>query len=674
MSEEQATTQPGTVGFLAEGGKLVAVRIDGSDDGKLVTRSVDGKERRINRRRLLWLSEATVADLKGLSAHWEQTRRGAIGWDAAATWQHLAEGDALEPCAPTALHARLPAPLNVETIDGLVLAVFDDPLHFRMRFGEIHPISHAAMETARQEAVEAAKREAALNRAVSGLRQMLQGEAVDAAIQEDVDSHLEILIEIALNGQDGEPKSLRACLTLLASLELQNQGDPRYLAFDTLVALGRFEEDENLSLLREGMSKTFSDEVLSSCEQLATDGWSATGRKDYTEFHTVAIDAPHTTEVDDAFTIDGNRIVVFIADADALVGAGTVVDLEARRRSSTLYLPNQVIPMLPASVGQGSASLSVDVDRPALAMSFRLDADGGLVDFALEEAVCRLNTRLSYAETDLLLQGKDSDAMRTEGALVRMAQRLMTSHRAWRVARGALQLQRSEVDFEFSDDGAVSINSVEANGPARQLISEMMICVCAGAASWCAERDIPAIYRCQARPVEGKHNPKGQVVNPAEQAEILRRLQPTMLSTNPGLHFTLALDAYTQVSSPLRRYSDLIMHRQIKATLRGRPLPNDERAIRELCNHIERQAAAVRRVENDSRRYWTLKYLAQNPTQVRTGVCIRPVGNRWLIAIDAIAQRTLIRTKRRLQAGVGLAVVVDKVDARRNKIVMREAE
>jgi len=307
-------------------------------------------------------------------------------------------------------------------------------------------------------------------------------------------------------------------------------------------------------------------------------------------------------------------------------------------------------------------------------MSFRLDAEGGIVDFTLEEAVCRLNTRLSYADTDALLQGKGSDAMRTEGALVRMAQRMMASHRAWRVNRGALQLQRSEVDFEITEDKTVVISTVEANGPARQLISEMMICACAGAASWCAERGVPTIYRCQARPTEGKHNPKGQVVNPAEQAEILRRLQPTVLSTNPGLHFTLALEAYTQVSSPLRRYSDLVMHRQIKAALRQAPLPNDERAMRELCNHIERQSAAVRRVENESRRYWTLKHLTQNPSVVHTGVCIRPVGHRWLVAIDALAQRALIRTKRRLQPGMGLAVVVDKVDARRNKVVMREAE
>ena len=128
---DRVTTQPGQVGFLAEGGKLVAVRIHGPDDGKLITQSVDGKERRINLRRLLWLSEVTVADLKGLSAHWEHTRRSAEGWQAAAAWQHLVNEDALAPCDPGTLHSRLPEALNVTTVDGLVLAVFDEPLHFR---------------------------------------------------------------------------------------------------------------------------------------------------------------------------------------------------------------------------------------------------------------------------------------------------------------------------------------------------------------------------------------------------------------------------------------------------------------------------------------------------------------------------------------------------------------
>ena len=673
MSEAQVTIAPGTVGFLAEGGKLVAVRIDGASEGKLLTRSIDAKERRINTRRLLWLSQTQVEDLKGLSAHWEQTKTQALDWDAERAWNHLCEHSALDPSPPPAFHATLPSDLRVESIDAQVLAVFDEPTLFRMRYGEVHPISVEAKERARLEALEAEQRQAALERALKGLEALGRGEALSDALSADVALHLEFLTSVALHGQDADTEHIDACKQLLDALKPGQQGDLRHAAFELLVSLGHFHADQNLSLLREGMAPSFPDAVIANAEELSQGGWSREGRHDYTALHTIAIDAPHTTEVDDAFAISGNRIVVFIADAPALVPQGSPVDDAAKARTSTLYLPNETIPMLPEALGQGSASLTVDGDRPALAMSFRLDAQGGIADFKLEEAICRLNTRLSYADTDALLQGRGPEGMTTEGALVRMAQRLMASHRAWRVRHGALQLQRSEVDFEISVDGTVELSSVEANGPARQLISELMICACAGSANWCAERSIPAIYRCQAKPAEGGGNPKGQVVNPAEQAEILRSLQPTVLSTNPGLHFTLALQAYVQVSSPLRRYSDLVMHRQMKASLRGEELPYDDRALRELCNHIERQSAAVRRVENESRRYWTLKHLEQNPSKVHAAVCIRPVGNRWLVAIDAVAQRALIRTKRRLQTGMGLAVVVDKVDPRRNKIVMREA-
>ena len=674
MSEEQVTISPGQVAFLAEGGKVLAVRVDGPREGKLLTRSIDGKERLVNSRRLLWTSQAQVDDLKGLSAHWSATQSAAEGWDAEAAWQHLSERGALQPQPPGTFHASLPEPLRAASVDAQVVAVFDEPTLFRMRYGEVHPISAEALEIAREEAREAARREEALARALKGFEALHAGLEVPGELADDVESHLELMVTLAVHGQDADPTTLETGRALIAGLAPDKQGDIRYLAFDALVALGRFGPDENLALIREGARATFSDAVIEASRTLSNGGWSSEGRVDYRALHTIAIDAPHTTEVDDAFAISGNRIVVFIADAAALVPADSPVDIEARTRTSTLYLPSETVPMLPSALGQGSASLTLNADRPALAMSFRLEASGALVDFKLEEAICQLDTRLSYEEVDELLQGRGPESRRTEGALVRMAQRLMASHRAWRVKMGALQLQRSEVDFEIDDDGQVTLTSVEANGPARQLISELMICACEGSANWCAERALPAIYRCQARPQEGGGNPKGEVINPAEQAEILRNLQPTVLATRPGLHFTLALKAYVQVSSPLRRYSDLVMHRQMKAAIRGEAPPYDERALRDLCAHIERQSAAVRRIENESRRYWTLKHLAQNPTKVHAAVCIRPVGKRWLVAIDAIAQRALIQTKRRLQSGMGLAVVVDKVNARRNKIVMREAE
>ena len=116
------------------------------------------------------------------------------------------------------------------------------------------------------------------------------------------------------------------------------------------------------------------------------------------------------------------------------------------------------------------------------------------------------------------------------------------------------------------------------------------------------------------------------------------------------------------------------MHRQLKASLRGEALPYDVEALRALCQTVERCTAAVRRVEYETRRYWTLKHLAQNPTKVFTAVCVRPMRHRWLVAIEGLAQRALIRTRRRLQPGIALAVKVDTVNARRNKVVMKEAE
>jgi exoribonuclease II len=663
---------PGSVAFLADGGSLVAVRVDSASDGKLLTRSVDGKERRVSPRRLLWTSAETVDDLAGLAAHWRRTSREAEGWDAEGAWTHLAEQGHLRPARADEVRARLPESLQPPTDDALIVAVFEDPLHFRMRAGEVHPTSAEAIELARAEAQEAMRRAEALQRAVTAFKATLAGEPVDGSLQADFERHVASLETVALQGQEADALALGQVRKLLDALDLSGQGDPRYLAFEALRQLKVFHEDENLAMRREEIPHAFLPEVEAAAAA-ASESWSRADRADLTSLYTVAIDSAHTTEVDDAFAIDGNRLVVFIADASAFAPIGGAVDIEARRRISTLYLPECMIPMLPPSLGQGSASLSPDQDRPALAMSFRLDPSGEIVDFQLEEAICRLDARLPYSHTDALLRGESGDDPRS-GALVRSAQRMMSSHRRWRMNRGALQLQRSEVNIEVSPDGSVEVKPVEANGAGRQLISEMMVATCAGVATWCVARDVPSIYRCQASPADGDGHPQGEVTDPAEQAAVLRRLQPTALMTEPGLHYTLALDAYVQVSSPLRRYSDLVMHRQLKASLRGEAPPYDAEALRALCQTVERRTGAVRRVEYETRRYWTLKYLAQNPAKVFTAFCVRPMRHRWLVALDELAQRALIRTRRRLQPGVALAVTVDTVNARRNKVVMKEAE
>ena len=660
------------IGYLAEGGALVPVRIDSVEDGKLVAYGVDNKERRISTRRLLWRSAALAPDRKALSAHWRQTQGDAAGWDAEAAWGFLVAEGKLDPQRPEALLASLPEALRPATIDGMVLAVFDDPHHFRMRAGEVHPTSVEAMEIARAEAAERQRRAETLERVVAALRGQRAGEPIDPALQPEVDLHLSYLEAVALHGNEVDPDQLDPALKLMNEMGWSAQGDPRHPAFDALCALGVFGADENLALRREAITTGFSPETLK--EAAAGPGWSLDGRQDFRSLYTVAIDAPHTTEVDDAFAMDGNRLVVFIADAAEFLPVGGAVDTAAAERISTLYLADGIVPMLPPALGQGIASLSVDEDRPALAMSFRLAPDGAIADFEVQEAVCRLDARISYTEANRMLQGEESDQAPRAGALIRMAQRLMASHRQWRVGLGALQLQRSEVNIEVNASGAVEIETIDANSPARQLVSEMMIGACGGVATWCIDRGVPSIYRCQARPKEGGGPPGGEVVNPAKQDEILRRLQPTLLTTRPGLHYTLALEAYIQVSSPLRRYGDLVMHRQIKATLRGEAPPMDDAALRALCQVIERRTGAIRRIEYETRRYWTLKHLAQHPTQVRTAVCIRPVGPRWLVALEGLAQRALIRPRRRLQAGMTLAVVVDKVNPRRNKIVMREVE
>jgi exoribonuclease-2 len=161
---------------------------------------------------------------------------------------------------------------------------------------------------------------------------------------------------------------------------------------------------------------------------------------------------------------------------------------------------------------------------------------------------------------------------------------------------------------------------------------------------------------------------------PSQQAAILRRLKPTSISVTKGPHFTLGTDGYTQVTSPLRRYQDLVVHQQIRAHLLNEEFPYDEAALLAIVERGERRLGDLRRVEIETRRYWTLEYLRAHPAKRYVAHVLRRINRGWLVQLDEVMQQAILRTKRKVKPGVQLMVAVVQVDARRNRLVVHEPE
>ncbi|QQS53203.1 MAG: RNB domain-containing ribonuclease [Candidatus Competibacteraceae bacterium] len=348
-------------------------------------------------------------------------------------------------------------------------------------------------------------------------------------------------------------------------------------------------------------------------------------RLDLTGLTAYAIDDEGNLDPDDALSLDGNRLWVHIADAAALVPPDSPADREARARGATLYLPETTVPMLPAAavprLGLGLSEIT-----PALSFGLTLDADGVVTDVEIAPSRVRVR-RLSYEDVELRL---DEEPFRT---LHELAQR----HRTRRRANRAVFMDLPEVKMQVTD-GRVSIKPLPRSR-SRMLVTEAMLMAGEAAARFALERGLPFPFTTQDVAVgDADREPAGL----AAMYALRRSLRPRQYSGQPGPHGGLGLDVYAQVTSPLRRYLDLVAHQQLRAFLRGGD-PLEAQAIIERVGAAEVAARGIRRAERLSREHWTVVYLQQHPGWQGKGVLVEKRMPRGVVLIPELALEARVK-------------------------------
>lgn len=649
--------------LLAVHGALEPVCVLGREGGRLVIADMAGQQRTVSPQRLFWAGQTPIGDVRELAERWAEVEALAARVDLDGAWLILdadrPPGDE-EDVAEVALHALGDA--TPVACDAVAVAAFNDNTCFRVRQRQlVRESSEAVANTRAQRAAEAlaARR---LERATATLSARLAGVNAPPADAESAAAwawFIELLSERAVLGDDAPRKE--EADKLLAAVRRDD-------AFALLVELGAFGPDENLALRRAGLRVAFSPEIAAAAASAIADLRQPT--LDLRHLLTVAIDDSSTTEVDDALALDGDRIVVFIADVAAFVPPGGLLDREAAARTSTLYIPEGKVPMLPPAIAYDAASLRAGVDRTALAFSYEVRPDGHIIGFEVVRAWIHVDRQLDYDTTDALLAGAPDDPA---AHLLRTAKAAMDAHRTMRRNRGAVFLQRNEVALEVRPGGEVRATPGDPYGPGRQLVSELMIATCAATAQFCAENDIPCIYRTQARPDGPAGGRTGRVDGASQQYDLLRRLKPSVLSTRPALHFTLAVDAYCQLTSPIRRYADLVMHQQLAGWLRTGRAPFTSGQLSQRFPDIERLSSLVRRVETESRRYWAARWCEQNPDARLPAHVVREIGRRWIVEVGPLAVQVPVTFKRPVSSGEEVTLVVAAANARAGQLKLVEA-
>jgi exoribonuclease-2 len=447
---------------------------------------------------------------------------------------------------------------------------------------------------------------------------------------------------------------------------------PRRAAFELLRALGVFAEDEDLNLLRHDVVRGFPDWMV----QLARDLHHAPSDRPTSGDSLVAytIDDATTRDYDDALALepdgDGWRLHVLIADPTSVLDPGNPLWKEARRRGSTVYHPEGKAPMLPPALSEGHLSLVAGEERPALDFALHLHADGTPRGVTIERKRVRVRENLTYDEVDRLLTATGDDP---RGALMRRLNELALKLQAQRIARGALLLRRPEVSARVLRDGSIELSRIDPGSPARELVAEMMIACGGQAATWLRDRGLAAVYRRQARVTDPSAAvPTGIVEGIVPWYQAVRLIRKAELSLHPEPHEGLGLPQYVQVTSPLRRFQDLLLHEQIRAFLAtGQPRFSDAEMLRSFAE-IEELHARNQRIQNDARRYWTLKHLlVKNIAEVRGTVVWRD-RQGFKVYLDDFGLEGLVRPRADLDIGAEITLRVEACDPREGTLRLAE--
>jgi len=348
-------------------------------------------------------------------------------------------------------------------------------------------------------------------------------------------------------------------------------------------------------------------------------------RLDLTGLAAYAIDDEGNLDPDDALSLDGNRLWVHIADAAALVPPDSPADREARERGATLYLPETIVPMLPAEAVP-RLGLGLSEVTPALSFGLTLDADGVVTDVEIAPSRVRVR-RLSYEEVELRL---DEEPFRT-------LHELACRHRTRRRANRAVFIDLPEVKMQVAD-GQVAIKPLPRSR-SRMLVTEAMLMAGEAAARFALEHGLPFPFTTQDVAVgDADREPAGL----AAMYALRRSLRPRQYSGQPGPHGGLGLDVYAQVTSPLRRYLDLVAHQQLRAFLRGGD-PLEAQVIVERVGAAEVAARGIRRAERLSREHWTVVYLQQHPGWQGEGVLVEKRMPRGVVLIPDLALEARVK-------------------------------
>jgi exoribonuclease II len=663
----QATAQeivPGTVLEFFDDKKMVCGVCLDCKDQRLAVLSEQNREINLSRGRVLHFGLQNLSlglnrdDLVQRLATITAQRRALMGQVAIEELWSLLEGEERRFGARELAEYIFSESLTDDHVAAVLRVMLADKLYFKYKAGEFTPRNAAQLESLRQERERTQELERLLQEGVVWLQKIWQRQP-DATPPTSRERLLEAIKSFCLFGQESPDYTFARELLKRAGI-VQPQG-----AFRLLVRLGIWNKDENLYLHQHGISAQFPSAVLELAEERVTQApqWlrQVDGRRDLRELRTITIDSALTRDYDDALSLrpmgEGLfELGIHIADAAAFVQPGDALDQEALDRASSLYLPDSRIAMLPQSISEGVCSLRAHADRLAVSFLVVLDEEANIVAQEIVPSVVRVNAQMTYQEVNQQLHQND---------FLQPLQRLSSKLQQRRLDNGAIILPLPELRVWVNPEGMIQVTRYEKETPSQIMVSELMILANTMAAGFFSERRLPSIFRCQekCRPETNPVASEYALFHVYRQRRLFARAE---LTTSVRPHCSVGVPHYTSVTSPIRRYVDLLVQRQLRHVIEiGSPLYSEE-DLQRLITQLEVPQSRLMLIRRKWTRYWILKYLEQEDIQTLDALVLDQ-NNRFahLLLPDFILETNmLVEDKTRIRPGEMIRVKLDHLNPR----------
>lgn len=358
-----------------------------------------------------------------------------------------------------------------------------------------------------------------------------------------------------------------------------------------------------------------------------------------------AIDGENSTDPDDAVSFDGKYLWVHVADPASSVEPDSSIDIAARDRGTTLYIPEGASRMLCESCLEDYA---LGLKNPSNALSFRiqLDEESQIVDCDVFKTSINVK-RLTYAQAE---QQKDSSELKVFFELAR-------KNKIRREKNGAVTIQMPEVNI-FVDKNTKKVTvEPELKYESNEMVAECMILAGEAVARFAFKNQIPFPFVSQEKPDFPDNIPQGWAGSFAK----IKCMRKRSVGITPAPHAGLGVSFYSQVTSPLRRYGDLIAHQQLRAFIDKRHLLGKDEMLERVAAG-DAASIAAKKVSRFSDTHWKLVYLLQNPDNEYEGFCIDKRGNDALFLIPQLDMQTTIKNCMQIELNENKMLKIKKVD------------